>query len=244
MKRKRPSGPINSSQVLALMRACLENAESIRADADLLFTHEKYTRAAYLYAICLEEVAKLPLLLGCPEFGDDPARWREFWKKFRSHESKLNTRIAEILFDLVNPTSAKIVGWAMRHMDALKQRALYVDLDNQTLSKENAAAWQDLAEALRGTLEVEVPIHRLVAAQITEDLLKRVGSQQPPDPLAGESPSEYLARNAPGLAKWSTSVPPREPSEGARSYARRVYGPIFDILEKARQEEADGKSRS
>lgn len=85
-----------ATEILRLMRACVKNAETIRADADLLSEHERYARAAYLYAVALEELGKVLLLGRSAEIGDDQAQWRSFWKQFTDHEPKLIMRIAEL----------------------------------------------------------------------------------------------------------------------------------------------------
>ncbi len=226
----KPLGPINSSQLLALMRACLENAQAIRDDADLLFAGGRYSRAAYLYAISLEELGKIPMLARCPEFGDDRRLWRRFWKRFRSHEQKLSTRIGEIYNALVSPKTASLMRWFMRSMDVMKQRTLYVDFEHDdAVSPANVPAPRIMAEGLRLVLAAELPYHRFVLGHLTQEVLDRVGYEPSPEPMPHESAADFLTRIADhNRSRLGFDLPQRQPGQDTRSYALRVYGPLFE----------------
>lgn len=68
------------------------NSWSLLHDAIILFENEKYARTYTLAHLCIEELAKLPILVGV---GTEIAlgysvNWKQFNKRFRDHKSKIN----------------------------------------------------------------------------------------------------------------------------------------------------------
>jgi AbiV family abortive infection protein len=91
-------GPIPGNQLLDGMSLCLENAEALRRDVEVLLKGTRFSLANYLSVVATEELGKFIILMeahvlgGCRNWSWDP-----FWKDFRSHEAKLFAAHAQCL---------------------------------------------------------------------------------------------------------------------------------------------------
>jgi AbiV family abortive infection protein len=84
-------GPLTDEQVATGLHFCYCNASDLLDDAKILLKNHKTARAFGLCILCLEELAKIPLLSnGVLLKGKDQTVWNKFWNEFRSHKLKQN----------------------------------------------------------------------------------------------------------------------------------------------------------
>ena len=84
-------GPLTNEQIARGMHFCYSNASDLLEDAKILLKNRRIARAFGLCVLCLEELAKIPLLgNGALLKGKDAKVWARFWSAFRSHKLKQN----------------------------------------------------------------------------------------------------------------------------------------------------------
>lgn len=74
---------------------CLKNASELIQEAELLLEHKRYARSCALSIVAVEELGKRDTLWRTVNFEDDEDKWKTFWKRFRSH----HTKISNIMWD-------------------------------------------------------------------------------------------------------------------------------------------------
>ena len=78
---KRMANPLSREQLAKCMHFCYVNARELYKDAEILLENKRYARAFSLCVLCLEELAKIPLILnGACLNKDDKKIWIKFWK--------------------------------------------------------------------------------------------------------------------------------------------------------------------
>ncbi len=125
----------------ALMaQMALSNAKDLLEDARLLFENGRYSRAAALSIIAIEEIAKWFLVQdGFIRTSDH--KWKEFWSEVRSHRTKIkkykHSRSMEALKSLYrNPnewTEAVAEIESEDDLQVIKEGCLYVDCDGRAV---------------------------------------------------------------------------------------------------------------
>jgi AbiV family abortive infection protein len=87
----RKKGSLTTEQIAVGLHFCYSNALDLLEDARILLKNRKIARAFGLCVLCLEELAKIPLLSnGIFLQGKDGTVWSKFWKAFCSHKLKQN----------------------------------------------------------------------------------------------------------------------------------------------------------
>jgi AbiV family abortive infection protein len=127
-------GSLTADQAAAAMQAARLNALDLMDSAELLYTHKRFSHAASLAILAIEEGGKVPLLqsifLG---FGGDRTR---LWKSYRLHRAKtasLNPAIqarVRATFPETPLAAAKEIAQAgptPSELESNKQRAVYSD---------------------------------------------------------------------------------------------------------------------
>lgn len=84
-------GALTKEQIAIGMHFCYCNASDLFQDASILLKNHKFARAFGLCVLCLEELAKIPLLCnGVLLKGKGAAVWVKFWNALSSHKLKQN----------------------------------------------------------------------------------------------------------------------------------------------------------
>jgi AbiV family abortive infection protein len=125
--------PLTEAEVARGAHLCWKNAVALLADARVLATNGRHSRALSFTVLALEELAKPPLLWELDTAAPETV-WRRFWKeRFIRHSSKqesigaygeLLKRIGVGIYDSFLPTSV------VEALDRLKQWGFYVDCVN------------------------------------------------------------------------------------------------------------------
>ncbi|WP_333653984.1 AbiV family abortive infection protein [Dissulfurispira sp.] len=85
-RQKSKEGHISSkhwTSILKLYRACLNNANDLTAEAELLYKHEHYARAVTLSLLAMEEIGKSQIVA---DFFNDMVSSSELENAFKRHE--------------------------------------------------------------------------------------------------------------------------------------------------------------
>lgn len=155
------SGRLTPAQAAAGIEAAVINARSLLADAQLLFDSQRWSRAASLSILAIEEAGKVPLLrelLVLPE-----SELKNAWRNYRSHteknvlggfldyvEASPNIEDFRLLYDKENDHP--------RVLDAVKQLGFYSDcLGKCHWSLPAEVVNEELAKSLLITAKVLVP---------------------------------------------------------------------------------------
>lgn len=78
-------------QIAMGLHSCYCNARDLFEDARVLLKNRRTARAFGLCVLCLEELAKIPVLLNAVLLkGKQQKNWRKFWRELRSHKLKQN----------------------------------------------------------------------------------------------------------------------------------------------------------
>jgi AbiV family abortive infection protein len=153
------AGPLTPSQAAEGIQAATRNARSLLEDARLLAENERWSRAASLAILAIEEAGKVSLLRSLV-LVDDPDGLREEWRAYRSHTRKNvmgaflehvrdspNIEDFRSLFD--KSTDRPQV------LDAVKQLGFYSDcLGDAHWSLPDEVVDEDLAGSLLATASV------------------------------------------------------------------------------------------
>ncbi len=150
MSPRKYEGPLTHTMILKGFQNCIQNAQELCEEAELLLNNKRYARAYALTLICFEEIGKLLVLLGGAYHGPrDKALWRKFWKRFRSHALK-RTRVS--LMEMLSLSSVT-PEQTFREMkfepetEGLKQSALYVDYRDGDITRPSEL-WGESSRSL------------------------------------------------------------------------------------------------
>lgn len=84
-------GSLSDEQIAMGLHSCYCNARDLFEDAQLLLKSRRIARAFGLCILCLEELAKIPLLINAVSLKRKEQKvWKKFWKALRSHTLKQN----------------------------------------------------------------------------------------------------------------------------------------------------------
>lgn len=173
-------GALTVEQALHGIDCCLGNAQALMEDAQLLLNNGRPARCTALCLVGFEELGKIPMLANSAGRGQDTARWRSFWRRFRSHLSKLSMGDTVFASAVLEPDLAAIgggqFGAEFGHVAGLREMSLYVDwLDGSFVLPSEVPAVAGVAASLLAELEEALRFHRLVREKLTPDFLKKVG---------------------------------------------------------------------
>ncbi|MBU2008362.1 MAG: AbiV family abortive infection protein [Chloroflexi bacterium] len=94
---------LSKEQIRVLLELCLQNAEELIGEADILLQAGKYARATGLCIIAMEELGKRTTLWRAIGFGEDETEWKAFWRRFRQHEVKISYILSEKYSVVMDP---------------------------------------------------------------------------------------------------------------------------------------------
>jgi AbiV family abortive infection protein len=120
-----------------LAAACLENAEALLSDSELLLEHERHASAVAWALLALEEFGKHMLCSFALTISlDDADAWRAFWRRWRAHPTKLRMAAGQFIDLVAEPGASGDELWRQAYdglrsqipaMNRWKQDAIYVD---------------------------------------------------------------------------------------------------------------------
>jgi AbiV family abortive infection protein len=129
---KQYSGPLTPAEAAKGIAVAIKNAVALASEALLLLQNERWTRAAALAVLAIEEGGK-PSQLRAILLARDEKELREEWRNYRTHSKK---NVMWILSDLVAKGASHIEDFRPifnedsdhgHLLDAIKQIALYSD---------------------------------------------------------------------------------------------------------------------
>lgn len=125
-------GPLSDDEIVAGMHFCYCNACDLFDDAKILLDAGRSARALGICVLCLEELAKIPLLSNAVFLrGKDASVWRRFWDALSSH--KLKQDIWSVYGKTFLPESrrqkyySRLYPTSMPSLEKMKQMSFYVD---------------------------------------------------------------------------------------------------------------------
>ncbi len=143
------------------MTACYLNASALLEEARVLVKFEKLSRAAALAVLSMEELAKVTDIHDTfvKTIAHPPQdSWEAFWKRFFSHKPKQrsiskygeslagNASLDDLFFSNPSPYTHYLTDTSSGHLDALKQRSLYVDFVDDAFQSPGSS--QGIVEVL------------------------------------------------------------------------------------------------
>jgi len=217
-------GALTAEQVLHGIGCCLENAEALIEDAKLLLENGRPARCTALCLVAAEELAKIPMLANSFAHGRAWG-WRSFWRRFRSHLSKLSMGDMVFASEVFEPDLAAIGGGQFGaeygHVAGLREMSLYVDwLDGSFVVPGKAAAVAGLASPLLTELRDALEFHRSVRDGLTQDSIRMAVI---PDRLSARLSEAAHSKGARGVrpARRDEAAALREYRRGAREIGRK-----------------------
>jgi AbiV family abortive infection protein len=160
------------------MRACVQNAEELLDECDLLMKHGRYARAVALGLVALEEMGKLPMLAGSPRYGSDAEKWRKrFWRRFRNHREKI--LLEDMLFPVASmqpdydaaSSGNMLAPWGKYAL--LREAALYADFETgEFIAPSSRDPMAELAPGLLVELRRVLTYHWAVVKHMTPQRLE------------------------------------------------------------------------
>jgi len=142
----------------ALRLAIFENAEMLHREADLLLKNCMYSRAYLLAHFCVEELGKIPIVVGA--IGrlteGEAVDWKKVKKRFTNHEAKIASQNGHFYtFGLeVDLVADKDIQWLLDANKNVpksyskKNLSTYVDVSNGKFLRPNEAIGEDEATML------------------------------------------------------------------------------------------------
>jgi len=196
---------------VAYLKALQSNAEALLADAELLFSHERWARALALAVLAREEAAKV-ILNTSPLFPDD-----EFSDlKSTRHEDKLTTAA---LLDIAFLGDLADLGAQMRQIDSSaanrqKLAALYVDERDGTVSSPTAITRDQAEREITVSKRIIDWLGRIYHGLSTEAVQYALTLAEASLPTleawVREHGEEDGLRMARGLVEWSQTLTPED----------------------------------
>lgn len=165
-------GPLTNEQVVQGINAANQNARRLLEDASLLFEHKRFSTAASLAALSIEEAGKAPILRRLV-LAQSNRELRKCWREYRSHTQKnLNWIIPSIashgLWHLDDLKPAFDPSSEHPHLlNQLKQAGLYTDCyGNCTWSVPSEEIDEQLAHTLIKTARALVRFREVTLKEI------------------------------------------------------------------------------
>jgi len=155
--------PLDVEKLLALYRACVQNAEDLLNDSVLLAKYGKYHRATFLAITAYEEMGKAHLVA---DYAANIVSAREFKMAFRDHSFKMAYMSRFVTLPAGGPLRRKLQGdeavsfdfGSTKYLVPLREQSLYVQwrqtFDNLILPVEiTKAHYDDIFERVQDFFE-------------------------------------------------------------------------------------------
>ena len=151
---------LSTDDLNALRLSVFDNAEALHREAELLLKHGMHSRAYLLAHFCVEELGKLPILVGVVASLAEgkPVDWKLVKKQFCTHTEKIGAQNGHFYAfgrDPDLPTGTELQ-WLLSANAAIKETykkknvSTYVDVVNgQTISPLQEITLSDAEEILR-----------------------------------------------------------------------------------------------
>jgi AbiV family abortive infection protein len=131
-----------------------ENADELLQESRILFNNSRFARAYTLAQIAHEELAKLPIIYqeATRAFFKEKHDWKNFYKRFRSHESKnkQNFVFYQTMLNISGDSSLNLPYTKIKDnisfVNHLKNISLYADIKNKTFTKPSNEINKQLAK--------------------------------------------------------------------------------------------------
>jgi AbiV family abortive infection protein len=155
----------------------LRNVGALLDSADLLHSRKRYLHSAIFSNLAVEEMAKVQLLMGYHEKGNDLPimEWNRLSRGAPAHRKKIREYLLRVLTE--NPgervkipstiSSDQIIDLIADYHVRLKQRVLYVNWI------ENSNTWQWLPEIYSETEQMEISARLLNVRKRYQEYMKR-----------------------------------------------------------------------
>ena len=125
-------GPLTDDELASGLHCCYCNAQDLFEDAKILLKSERPARAFGLCVLCLEELAKIPLLCNAVLLkGKDASVWKKFWNALAAHALKQN--VWSVYGGVFLPESRRKKYYSRQYprgtpsLEKMKQMSFYVD---------------------------------------------------------------------------------------------------------------------
>lgn len=186
--------PLKITDVVQGMIACRSNARELLEEVDILLTYNRFARAYALLHTACEELAKFSILelTGKGLAQDNPPIWKRFWRRYRSHDSKIAQLNVQLLYLLAE---SEDIG----HMDTVSSAEV---LFGRGLTIRNSALYVDTAPngefRKPSDIEFEIAIPVLIpAAKLALSASNRRGqTSEEIDAWLRAAPSQSMKDNA------------------------------------------------
>jgi len=217
--------PLDEKQIAIGMHLCYMNAIALVDDSRLLKENGRHARAFSLAILALEELGKIPLILNMILYRvDDANAWQEFWRKFNSHQTKLEvwSTYGKLFLRVLNRDyETEFPAGVEPLLDKLKQLGFYVNFFSdqfvfpEDFAKDNSE-WIDwLLAVIDERIASFKPLHgsledseRLTGRAI--ELLTVTREAKSPDELKrilSEWISQHSTQNATNILDSGTVTP-------------------------------------
>lgn len=137
----RRDGALPAEEVAEALTSYFRNGRALIDDARFMVANDKWSRAASIAVLSLEELAKVPMLANAylrHEYGGVTDAWKDFWKALGKHRDKQKHILSYgALLKKRIEADGPINRWLYRfsapeglfeRLDAFKQSGFYVDL--------------------------------------------------------------------------------------------------------------------
>jgi AbiV family abortive infection protein len=203
------SGPIEARQIVTLAKLVFDNAQGLLTDAEFLLSHDRLARAVFLAIAAIEEIGKVPIVISAFLRLRTDEQWRQFWKRFRSHHTKLLMATLGEVVVLEEETSDQGLRTLLNvvpRRQKWREMCLYVDCyDGHVLSPTSFAEVGELrrmASDLVSQAKLAVGVLGFIPQYFSADRLEAVLTHHR-DSLDWDDPRE-LTRFLSEFAKKST----------------------------------------
>lgn len=149
---------LSVQELHSLRLAIFGNAEALHREADVLLKHEMFSRAYLLAHFCIEELGKIPIVIGviAQLTKGEPVDWKKVKKRFSNHEAKIESQNGHFYafgleLDLVNDED---IQWLLSANAAVpesydrKNLATYVDARNGKILQPSTSITEEAATKL------------------------------------------------------------------------------------------------
>ena len=156
---------LDRTQFESGVSACVENAAQLIEEAKTLEAGGRYPRAAALAIVALEELSKLPIIMGLHTCKAGAER-QQLWRAFSDHKHKLRIDAALVAFR--EGTSEEYLKVLFRpegiQLIALREAALYVNFVNDAFVRPDDGVDATRCAALVEDAEHSLAFHRAIFA--------------------------------------------------------------------------------
>ena len=154
-------GELSIPEIREGISVCIHNAESLAADAGLLFTHKRWPRSFVLSISALEEVGKVVVLHSMVEIPrPKPKVWRQHWLEAHRHQLKTSYGGTRTWHDeLYSQIGCQLSRDDLdgKLLERLRQGGLYIDFDQDDREwRVPSEITEKMAETQHGQAQISV----------------------------------------------------------------------------------------